>query len=116
MYTAAPFLQRPKRPPGRLVADAVKRRVDPTQTLQERRRFEADVVRRFTRLKAQIVDALVKKNVLGLGAETVDSLTFVQVFGVLDFDPDQPRAQNGQWGSGGGGGGKLAAGGRAAAA
>jgi len=39
---------------------------DPTRTLSIRRQFEADMVRRFTKIKRAIIDAVVTKDVFGL--------------------------------------------------
>lgn len=58
-------------------------RVDPTGTTNIVRRWEMELVRRFNRLKALVIEVVDKRDVLGLGGgtkSTVDSAIFARVF------------------------------------
>lgn len=62
---------------GLLVADAPGQARDPTQTTGLRRKYERDLVARFRRLAALISEALVGRDVLGLGpSPSLDATLF----------------------------------------
>lgn len=72
----------------RFVADAVSRR-DPSGTTKIRQRYEAELIRRFRRLRSLIVEAIVELDVLGLRtkpttAQSLNTTIFNKVFGQKD--------------------------------
>lgn len=68
--------------------DATPQQVDPTGTLRIRQRYEADMVRRFQKIKSQIREAIVQLDVLGLKTPSVMSSTFLKSYSTGDFQPD----------------------------
>jgi SPP1 gp7 family putative phage head morphogenesis protein len=69
------------------------RRVDPTKTTTIRRRYEREMVRRFRALKALIRQAIVERNVLGLGSTTAEQALNAQIF-ARTFRPDSGRVRD----------------------
>ena len=56
-------------------------RTDPTGTTNIRRRYEAELVRRFKRVRSLIFEALVTNDVLGIGVNSVSARVFQSAFG-----------------------------------
>jgi len=71
-------------------------KIDPSRTTMLRRRFVAEMNKRFLRLRSAVLYALVQQDVLGLKDRPL---------GVFNYNPHQPRDKDGRWTSGGGGGG-----------
>ncbi len=87
----------------RFVTNANPLRVDPTRTTMIRRRFVADMRRRFGRLKKALRKFLVEEDALGLKAFTT-RIVLHEDGTVNEFNPDEPRDDRGRWTTGGGGG------------
>ena len=80
-------------------------RFDPTRTKTLRRVFQQEMKRRINLLKKDIHDLIVTENAFGLLLR--EPLKFNKA--IENYDPDQPRDEQGQWTSGGGssGSGRL---------
>lgn len=82
-----------------LVANAKKaaslqpQRLDPTRTGMIRRKWAAEIERRFNRFKKAVRKLIVEENAFGLGRRSVTG----------NYDPDQPRDDDGKWTDAGGG-------------
>lgn len=76
--------------------------LDPTRTITLRRRFQTQLNQRWRRLRLALVDLIVKEDAFGLEDRKPP---------LLNFDPSEPRDEQGRWTSDGGAEGGGSAGG-----
>lgn len=96
-----------KRLPRKLTANiASPTKSDPSRTSWLRKRFEREIVKRYTKLKQAIYDLVFRQDAFGLKDRpkskqpTFNSLLDYVKY-VFNFNPNQPRDYRGRWTSGG---------------
>lgn len=75
-------------------------RIDPTRTTLLRKKFAAEMFKRFNALKGELNRLIVDEDAFGLRPKNADPFT-------TNYNPSQPRDSRGRWGSGGGGGSSV---------